>query len=278
LKQAGLFSRQHCWIAAGGERMSIRLKDKVAVVTGAGQGIGRAIAIAFAREGARVVALDWNETTVNATAEDIRRSGGIAAAITADVTDQASLDVSVEQTLQQFGRVDVLAANAGVNVFHAPLQTSEEEWKRCFAVNVEGMWKSARAVLPQMIKQGRGSIVMMASVHSLQVIPGSFPYGVAKHAVSGLIRGLAVEYGPSGVRVNGIAPSYVETEAVRAYWQKFPDPAAERERAANLHPYRHVGQPEEVAMTAVFLASDEAPFINAAIIPMDGGRSVLYHE
>jgi NAD(P)-dependent dehydrogenase (short-subunit alcohol dehydrogenase family) len=258
--------------------VSLRLKGKVAIVTGAGQGIGKAIAIAFAREGAIVAALDCNELSVSATAEAIRQSGGTAISFTADVTDQASLAQCVEQTLARFGRVDVLAANAGVNVFHQPLETSEEEWKRCFAVNVDGMWNSARAVLPQMGKQGSGSIVMMASVHSFQVIPGSFPYGVSKHAVVGLIRALAVEYGPRGVRVNGIAPSYVETEAVAAYWQSFPDPAAERERAASLHPYRHIGQPEEVAMTAVFLASDEAPFINAAIIPMDGGRSVLYHD
>lgn len=258
--------------------MSLRLKNKVAIVTGAGQGIGKAISIAFAREGAIVVGADCNEKTVMATAEGIRQSGGVAVPVTSDVTQQASIDSCAKQTLQMFGRIDILAANAGVNVFHDPLETSEEEWKRCFAVNVEGMWNSARAVLPQMVEQRSGSIVMMASVHSFQVIPGSFPYGVAKHAVAGLIRALAVQYGPKGVRVNGIAPSYVETEAVRDYWQKFPHPALEREAAAKLHPYQHIGQPDEVAMTAVFLASDEAPFINAAIIPMDGGRSALYHD
>jgi NAD(P)-dependent dehydrogenase (short-subunit alcohol dehydrogenase family) len=129
-----------------------------------------------------------------------------------------------------------------------------------------------------MLRQQSGSIIAMASCHSFHIIPGCFPYPVAKHGVVGLVRALAIQYASKGIRVNAIAPAYIETELAREYWAGFEDPEAERQRILNLHPQRRIGTPNEVAMTAVFLGSDEAPFINAATIVMDGGRSVLYHE
>jgi NAD(P)-dependent dehydrogenase (short-subunit alcohol dehydrogenase family) len=133
-------------------------------------------------------------------------------------------------------------------------------------------------VLPTMRQRQSGAIVNIASTHSFSIIPGSFPYPVAKHGLLGLTRALGIEYAAEGIRVNAIAPGYIETPIAAAHWASFADPEAERQRICSMHPPKRIGRPEEVAMTALFLASDEAPFINAACIVVDGGRSVLYHE
>lgn len=252
--------------------MAGRLQDKVALITGAGRGIGEATARAFAREGAKVVVAEIERATGERTAAEV---GGLF--VPCDVRDAAQCEAAAA-ALGRYGRVDVLVANAGVNVFHEPLAMPEEAWRRCLAVDLERAWHSARAVLPGMLAQGGGSIVAIASCHSFRIIPHTFPYPVAKHALLGLVRALGIEYAARGVRVNAIAPGYVETQIAIDYWNTFPDPEAERRKACDLHPPKRVGRPEEVAMTALFLASDEAPFINAACITIDGGRSVLYHD
>jgi NAD(P)-dependent dehydrogenase (short-subunit alcohol dehydrogenase family) len=253
----------------------MRLAGKIAIVTGAGRGIGAAIAEAFVREGASVVIAERDEVTGRATAE---RLGDAALFVRTDVTEQTDVDAAVAASQEHFGRLDVLVNNAGINVFHTPLETTDAEWARCMAVDLEGVWRMCRAVLPEMLAAGGGSIVNIASSHSSTIIPGTFPYPVAKHGLLGLTRALGIEYAAQNIRVNAIAPGYIETELAVEYWNGFPDPTAERQRAYDLHPPRRIGKPEEVAMTAVFLASDEAPFINAASIPVDGGRSVLYHD
>jgi NAD(P)-dependent dehydrogenase (short-subunit alcohol dehydrogenase family) len=249
--------------------MSGRLAGKRAIVTGAGRGIGAAIAAAFVREGAVVVVAERNPATGAATADELG-----ARFIATDVTDP----VSVAAMAEAAGPVDILVNNAGVNVFHEPLAASEAEWRRCLAVNLEGAWSCCRAVLPAMLAAGSGAIVNVASAHAFKIIPGCFPYPVAKHALLGLTRALAIEYAARGIRVNAIAPGYIDTPLAQDYWDTCPDPAAARRHAEMLHPPHRIGRPEEVAMTAVFLASDEAPFINAECVVIDGGRSVLYHE
>jgi NAD(P)-dependent dehydrogenase (short-subunit alcohol dehydrogenase family) len=258
--------------------MAGRLEDKVAVVTGAGQGIGEATARAFAAEGARVVVAERNGETGRAVASDLEAQGYPAEFIETDVTDSPSVAAMAERTLTRYGRIDVLVNNAGINVFHEPLETTDAEWRRCFAADLEGVWTVSRAVLPAMRERRGGAIVNIASCHSFAIIPSTFPYPVAKHGLLGLTRALGIQYAAEGIRVNAIAPGYIETPIAVEYWNRFPDPAAERQRAYDLHPPRRIGRPEEVAMTAVFLGSDEAPFINAACIVIDGGRSVLYHE
>ncbi len=255
-----------------------RLKNKVVLVTGAAQGIGEAIVAACVHQQANLVISDIQGDKVERLAQRWRDAGFNVHAITADVSSQQDLNAMADLALERHGRIDVLVNCAGVNVFRDPLEMTEDDWRRCFAIDLDGPWFGCKAVLPQMIEQGGGSIINIASTHSSHIIPGCFPYPVAKHGLLGLTRALGIEYAPKGIRVNAIAPGYIETQLNIDYWNGFADPQAERRRALDLHPPRRIGQPMEVAMTAVFLASDEATFINASCITIDGGRSVMYHD
>ena len=249
--------------------MSARLRGKVAIVTGAASGIGAAIARLFATQGAQVTGLDRNP---GPSGED-----GVRHLIT-DVTHPDDIAAVVQQVLQLHGRIDVLVNNAGADVFSAPLSLGDEDWDRCMSLNLKGAWNVARAVLPSMLAQGAGSIVNIASVHAHKIIPGAFPYPVAKHGLIGLTRSLGIEYAARGIRVNSISPGLILVPRIEAWFAAQPDPDAARRAQAELLPPRRIGTPEEVAYTALFLASDEARFINATDILIDGGRSQLYHE
>ena len=257
--------------------MAGRLENKVAIVTGSTQGIGRAIARLFLAEGASVV---LNSRSDDGHARAVRGEFAEADAlyVRADVSDRAEVEAMAAQALKRFGRIDVVVNNAGVNMFRDPLALTDEEWRRCFAIDLEGAWNVTRAALPDMLARGAGSIVNIASVHGHKIIPGCFPYPVAKHALMGLTRSLGIEYAARGIRVNSISPGLIMTESARAWLDSCPDPEAERRRQEQLLPVRRIGEPEEVAYTALFLASDEARFINAADIVIDGGRSQLYHD
>jgi NAD(P)-dependent dehydrogenase (short-subunit alcohol dehydrogenase family) len=250
-----------------------RLANKVALVTGGGQGIGAAIAKAFLEQGAKVVIAEIDATSGAATADVLGCDF-----IRADITDQADVEGAVAHALALHGRIDVLVNNAGANVFHRPHEMPRSEWARCMALDLEACWAMSEAVLPGMRSQRSGVIVNIASCHSFKIIPHTFPYPVAKHGLVGLTRALGIEYAAEGIRVNAIAPGYIETQIAQEYWDTFADPAAERAKAEQIHPPQRIGRPEEVAMSAVFLASEEAPFINAETITIDGGRSALYHD
>jgi NAD(P)-dependent dehydrogenase (short-subunit alcohol dehydrogenase family) len=190
-----------------------RLEGKVAVVTGAGQGIGVAIARCFAQEGAKVVVAEINPETGAAAAAELNAAGAKALFVETDVSDRRSAAAMARAAHEAFGAPTVLVNNAGVNVFRDPLKASDEDWRRCMAVILEGAWNCSRALLPGMIDAGGGSIVNIASTHAFSIIPGCFPYPVAKHAVVGLTRALGIEYAERGVRVNAIAPGYIETRS-----------------------------------------------------------------
>jgi NAD(P)-dependent dehydrogenase (short-subunit alcohol dehydrogenase family) len=258
--------------------MSGRVAGKVAIVTGAGQGIGAAVAALLAREGASVVIAEKVVSTGRASEKAIVDSGADALFIETDVTSKASVEAMVSQVEDTYGPVDILVNNAGTNVFHEPLEMPDEAWDHCMDLDLKSAFTCARAVLPSMKQRKTGSIINIASVHSFKIIPGTFPYPVAKHALVGMTRSLGIEFAASGIRVNAIAPGYIRTPMIEDHWNSFEDPEAERHKAYDIHPPKRVGEPDEVAYTALFLASDEAPFINAETIVIDGGRSVQYHE
>jgi len=251
---------------------------KSVLITGTSKGIGLESALAFGRAGYKVFATMRNPAQSPQLAETATREKLPITVSVMDVDSDQSVVRSIAAILKDHGPIDVLVNNAGINVFADPLKLSEDDWARCLSVDLEGAWHCARAVLPHMLARGAGSIVNIASVHGHKIIPGAFPYPVAKHGLIGLTRALGIEYAARGIRVNSISPGLILTPIAEAGFAAAPDPEAERRRQAELLPCKRIGEPEEVAYTALFLASDEARFINATDILIDGGRSQLYHE
>lgn len=256
-----------------------RLSGRFIAVTGAAQGIGRAIAAAFRAEGADLFLIDLDAGLLTETVDQLRgEPGGRMHQTQADIADPARIAQVFAEAARATGRpLDGLVNNAGVNVFGTPLETSDEDWHRAFAINLDGAWSCARAVLPGMIKAGHGVILNIASTHAFTIIPGTFPYPVAKHALLGLTKSLALEYAAQGVRVNAIAPGYVATQKVVDWWNDHPDPEAAQAETLALHPQGRIATPEEIARAAVFMISDECPFMTATTLTIDGGLSVRQH-
>ncbi|WP_078086107.1 MULTISPECIES: SDR family NAD(P)-dependent oxidoreductase [Microbulbifer] len=259
--------------------MSARLQGKVAIVTGASDGIGSAIARLFAAEGAKVCVADIDVERGLALVEELRAAGQQAIFANTDIADEASVNAMVEATREQLGSPDILVNNAALTPMgKSVLDVSREQWQKNFAVNVDGMWHCCRAVLPMMQAAGGGSIINIGSVHSFKIVPDSFPYAVTKHAVVGLTRTLAVEFGPDNIRVNALCPGMVETPNAFKAWEQTEDPEAIRKAIGDVHPLRRNASTEEIAYPALFLASSESSFMTGHSLVVDGGRSVLYHD
>lgn len=259
--------------------MTERLKGQVAIVTGAADGIGHAIAQLFCKEGASVCVADINETLGLEVVDSLKQQGHKAIFVKTDIADSKAVAKMVAEVVEQLGSPDILVNNAAIiNVGADVLGVSEEQWKRNFAVNVDGMWNCCREVLPYMKEQRSGSIINIGSVHSFKIVPNYFPYAVTKHAVVGLTRNLAVEYGEYNIRVNTLCPGMVETPAAFKAWQATPDADAARAAIANVHPLKRNSSTEEIAYPALFLASHESSFMTGQSLVVDGGRSVLYHD
>jgi NAD(P)-dependent dehydrogenase (short-subunit alcohol dehydrogenase family) len=244
-----------------------RLKNKVAVVTGAGSGIGRACAIALAREAAQVALVGRRQERLEETAHE----RGSAFVLAADVTKPNEVTSVVEQTLAHFGSLNVLLNNAGVLHVGTAEQITEEQWDQTFNVNVRGLWLLSRAVLPAMRKAGGGSIINMASVLGINGARNRASYAASKGAVVLLTKCMAIDHGQEHIRVNAICPSFVETDLTAAVISKAPDPAAVRSERIAVHPIGRLGQPEDVAGVAVYLASDESDWVTGSVFPVDGG-------
>ncbi|MCW8279657.1 SDR family oxidoreductase [Agrobacterium sp. InxBP2] len=257
--------------------MTGRLAGKRIFITGAAQGIGLALARAFLREDAALYLIDQDASLLDREAGELKESGGKLGWMAADITDAEAIASAVANAADEIGPINALVNNAGVNVFAEPLETSDEEWQRCFDVNLKGAWNCCKTVLPGMIEMGGGVVLNIASTHAFTIIPHTFPYPLAKHALLGMTKSLGLEYAPKNIRVNALAPGYVATQKVIDYWNSFPDPVAAEAETMKLHPGGRIATPDEIALAAVFMISDECPFMNATCLTIDGGLSVQQH-
>jgi NAD(P)-dependent dehydrogenase (short-subunit alcohol dehydrogenase family) len=248
--------------------MSERLQGKIGIVTGAGSGIGRACAIALAREGARVALVGRRKDRVESLAQEI---GDSALAISADVSKPGEIRRLINETLSRFDGLTFLLNNAGVLHVGNAEQITEEQWDHTFNVNVRAVWRLSRAALPPMRKAGGGSIINVASTLGMVGARNRAAYAASKGAVVLLTKSMAIDHGHDNIRVNAICPSFVETELTAAVLDKAPDPAAVRRERTAAHPLGRLGQPEDIAGLAVYLASDESSWVTGAALPVDGG-------
>jgi NAD(P)-dependent dehydrogenase (short-subunit alcohol dehydrogenase family) len=248
--------------------MNSRLQGKIAIITGAGSGIGRACALALAREGAKVALVGRRKTLLEEVAHQI---GDSALVVAADVSKKDDIDRIVEQTVARFGGPNVLLNNAGVLHIGTAEQITEEQWDETFRINVRGLWLLSRAVLPPMRKAGGGSIINMASVLGINGARNRASYAPSKGAVVLLTKCMAIDHGYEHIRVNAICPAFVETDLTAAVINQAPDPASIRAERISVHPIGRLGQPEDIAGLAVYLASDESSWVTGAVFPVDGG-------
>jgi 3-oxoacyl-[acyl-carrier protein] reductase len=253
----------------------MRLKDRVAIVTGAASGIGAATAVAMAREGARVLVVDVNEAGAKATVEQVEKAGGQAAAARADVTRAADNQAMVERAVAQWGRLDVFYANAGVPQWKTELEDVDEKtFDHIFGVNVKGVWLGAKYALPVMKRQRRGVFLITASTAAIRPRPGGQTYAASKGAVVTLTKALALEAAPHGVRVVAIAPVATHTPMLPTFMNKKEVDAEGLAQYVATVPLGRLNQPQDIAETAVFLASDAAAMITGSCVEVDGGRCI----
>ena len=248
-----------------------RFTDKVVVVTGAGGGIGTAIAARFGSEGAHVVVTDANVEGANATVTQITAYGGSAIALTADISDGAACRDLIADVVKRYGRIDVLVNNAGINRRGPLLELTEDDWHTTMKVNVDSMFYLCRAAIPHMIEQGGGAIVNTASQWGLYPAPGHIAYNVSKAAVAAFTQNLARDYAPHKVRVNAVCPGEIGTPMLQK--------AAERKGLTfadfdKMVPFGRIGRPDEVAALVAFLASDEAAFMCGSLVEITGAQPV----
>jgi NAD(P)-dependent dehydrogenase (short-subunit alcohol dehydrogenase family) len=250
-----------------------RFDSKSILVTGASSGIGRAIALALGREGARIVAAGRRRDRLEETAKTIRDAGSECVIVTGDVRDEATCAAWVKEASDRFGGLDGLVNSAGVIGSSSLLNTSTEEWDRVMDSNLRSIFLLTRSAAPLLIER-KGSVVSLSSTAGPRPYPGVLPYCVSKAAVDQFTRCVALELAPQGVRVNAVCPGVVVTE-LHTVTNAIPDYPAFLERSKGTHPLGRVGQVEEVASLVLFLMSDEAGWITGATYSIDGGRSLL---
>jgi 2-keto-3-deoxy-L-fuconate dehydrogenase len=249
------------------------LNGKVAVVTGAGSGIGEAIATLFGKQGAHVAVLDLDEAAASRVVEKIRGAGGKAEAWACDVSNESSVKTVFGDVVGRLSRVDILVNNAGIPGVGDILKTSEDDFDRVYRVNVKGVFLCARAGVEQMLKQGGGVILNMASIASHVGLPDRFTYSMSKGAVLTMTFSIATDYVKKGIRCNCLAPARIHTPFVDGYLAK-NYPGREKEmfdKLSQTQPIGRMGKPEEVAFLALYLCSDEAAFVTGQSYPIDGG-------
>jgi NAD(P)-dependent dehydrogenase (short-subunit alcohol dehydrogenase family) len=248
-----------------------RLSGKVAVVTGGNAGIGEAIAKVFAREGASVVITGRRQGELDRVVSDVVKEQGKAFAVAGSVTDEPHIQETVRRAVQQFGRLDILVNNAGVGDFGKRLhEIDDATWAHVLDVNLTGVFRMTRAVLPQMLKQGKGAIINISSIASLVGLPTSPVYAASKGALDALTRALAIDYANEGIRCNVVNPGLINTP-MAAPLMSNPE---QLDPILSHYPIRRAGKPEEVANMVLYLASDEAAWVTGGTFPIDGGMTI----
>jgi NAD(P)-dependent dehydrogenase (short-subunit alcohol dehydrogenase family) len=247
------------------------LKGRVAVVTGASRGIGRAIALQFAAAGAQVVVSSRKLANVQSVADEIAAGGGQALAVQAHVGETEDIQALVEETLRAFGRLDIAVNNAATNPHFGPLLTADEsQWDKILDTNAKGIFRVCKAVVPTMQAQGGGKIINLSSIAGLRPAPGMGIYGISKAAIIMLTQVLALELGPENIQVNAIAPGWIKTRFSRLVWQT---PEIAEPTLAHL-PLGRFGEPEDVAGLALYLASPASDYVTGGVFVVDGGLYV----
>lgn len=247
------------------------LSRKIALVTGAGSGIGAAIASTFARAGAHVFVTDLNEATAAATADRLTAQGGTAHALALDVRDEVACRKAIEHVDATAGRTDVLVNNAGIGHVGTMVTTAGDDLDRLYAVNVRGTFNVTKAALPGMIARRSGVIINMASAAGIVGLRDRLAYSVSKFAVVGMTKSMALDHALDGIRVNCICPGRVETPWVAQRIKEYPDPEKAYQEMAASQAIGRMGTPDEIAAAALYLASDEAAFITGTALNIDGG-------
>ena len=249
------------------------MEGRVAIVTGGAMGIGKGIAGELAAEGATVVVSDVNDAVGEETTSELKKSGAKAAYVHCDTSDEGEVKALMRAAIQEFDRLDVLVNNAGLGIFKSVTEATVEEFNRALAVNLRGPFLCMKHAAPLMREAGKGSIINIASVHSVQNVGGTAPYAASKGGDAALTRAAAIDLSPDNIRVNAICPGWIDTPLVQGIFNATDDPEAARREIEERQLLRRLGQPEDIGKAAVFLASDASSYMTGSLMFVDNGMT-----
>lgn len=253
----------------------MRVKDRVAIVTGAAMGIGKGIATVLSREGAKVAVADVNAEEGQRTVEALKRGGGDALFVRTDVADEAQVRALVDQTVDRFGSLSILVNNAAIGVYTPVHETTLEAWERCLRVNLTGPFLCAKYALPHLRAAGRAAIVNIASVHAYQNVGGTAPYAASKGGLAALTRVMAIDYARDGIRVNAICPGWVYTPLIERIFRESGDFEGMKRTVTQRQLLGRLGTPEDIGNAVLYLVSDESGFVTGTSLFVDSGLTAL---